>query len=240
MHFQLLGTLTIVFTTIYYSNMKFKSNEDIENLKTAKRVVEKANEIKQQININNLDNSNSIIVDDSSITLATNKISHLVVPTNASKYDEEILDKLFRATSEYLKTNYTPNNPTCEQLESTGLITTEQCNYISAKSFNFYKYSNGEIEYEVPNNISNKVNSLSTSSKIDSQATADTVIIKDNDYFVNSKHIEKKIYDLTYKYNEQIEKYVEEGEIDLAKELNSKLNTFNPNESQKNITLYGW
>ena len=232
----LIGSATAF---IIHGNTTYRYNQDIENLEKAKKVAEKVSNIKERVSINNISNTNSIIVDDSSIISDTSKISHLLVPTNATKYDEELLDKHFQATSQYLKTNYTDTKPDCNQLETTGLITLEQCNYISAKEFNFFSYNNGEIEYQLPKEIANKVVSLSKA-EVDSDIDASTVLIKDNDNFLHSEYMEKRIYDLTFKYNEMIDSYVESGDVDYAKELNKKLETFNPQESAKNTTKYSW
>lgn len=231
----LVGSLTYA---IYYSSIQYKTKQDIEELETAKKIAQKTSNLKELITIDNLDNSNSIIVDDSSTIVTNNKISHLVVPTNASKYDEEILDKHFRATRTYLKTNYTNSKPDCSQLETTGLITLNQCNYISSKEFNFFTYKNGEIEYEIPKKLSNKVISLTKAEKSD--IDANTTSIKENDYFVRSEFMEKKIYDLTSKYNQLISEHINKGNIDYAKELNNKLATFNQREADLNTAKYSW
>lgn len=239
---NLIAPIIIVATvsSTYYGIQNYQTLKQKEELKIVKRIDDKVNNLKDYVLVSNLDNANSIVVDDSAIVQSSNRISHLLVPgTKASKYDEVLLDKHFKATVKYFKDNATSVAPTCADLITTSLITLDECNYISTKEFEFFTYDNGKIEYTVPATVASKVKSLSKANTL-TEIDANSSKITNNDYFINSEFMERKIYDLTFKYNQLINEQIKEGNIDHAKDINSKLAEFNPEASQANITKNSW
>ncbi len=232
--------IVAALSSSYYGIQIFQTQKQKEEQKIVKRIDAKVNDLKDYVLVSNLDNANSIVVDDSAIVQSNNRISHLLVPgTKASKYDEVLLDKHFKASVKYFKDNATSVTPTCADLITTNLITLDECTYISTKEFEFFTYNNGEIEYTVPALLASKVKALSknnTLTDIDENYSK----ITNNDYFINSEFMERKIYDLTFKYNQLIDEQIKEGNVDYAKDINSKLAEFNPEASQENITKNSW
>lgn len=231
----IIGYFVLTMTGTSVTKEKIKENN------VAKRIEQKAQSLKEMVAIENMDKS-SVLLGTDDVAASKRRISHMLVPSlNTSKYHEILLDKHFRATLKVFETATTFNKPDCSQLEATGLITLHECNYIAGKDLKFYNYdeAKGKVEYEVEKKISTKTSALSkntTTSTID--ANYDKIENFDNTEYENE--LEEKRFAITNSLSNRIEKLVLQGKIDLAKNLNTKLNRVNSIRAEEYKTKYGW
>lgn len=234
----LLSTTLATIAATFFSQPHFDNKVEKEK-KIALEIKQKAQDIKETISIENLA-STQLIKSEHDLIGDNNEISKLVIPSlNHSIYDEILLNKHYQATLQHFENTGDTSDPDCAALEATGLITLEQCNYISDKEFEFYSYQNGTVVYNVDAAIAPRViaNGIETKETADN---GDTKEITDTDFYEHSEVVDERQIELTYSYNQLIEKYVDNNKLDLAKLLNNRLESFNPHEAGLNKTKYGW
>lgn len=228
-----------VVATLGYNNYQaYKTEKQLSESRLIQKIDEKAKNIKNHAAIINLSGEN-IQTDELSIIAERERISDFVVPSQKHGRAEEILlDKHYRAVLKHFETSTDTTTPPCSTLALTGLITEEECQIVENMEMQFYAYSNEEVTYSVPTEISNKVSSLSKTSV--ESIDANTNKITNKDYSIQSEFMENKRYELTFKYNEQIQELVDSGDIELAKAINDKLAKFNSQAAQSNTDKYSW
>lgn len=199
--------------------------------KKAREIIEAKENLKEKITIEKTANNGALISFDAIIDTG---ISNTIVPAiEYSKHDMLNLNKYQRAVKQFYETNDLAVTPTCTDLNTTQIITFEDCTKLESINFNFFEYTADKIAFSVENTIANIIvkldkniqvveNNGTHTSFLDSEAENELVT-----YQMNQKQKHET------KLQQQIDELMEK-DIVMASALNNKMLHYNSTSALNN------
>lgn len=153
----------------------------------------------------------------------------LVYDDNTTREDGFKLNRYNSAIIKFMETDKI-NDPNCTQLAATGLISSDDCVYISAKeaSMKFIGFNDGVAEVSIEGNLREEVENLGNNSSTENN------IARVNRGIESKKSVEKK-KELINRYIENINSEVISKDYDAAISVAIRLSQLSPIDSFNNL-----